>query len=132
VQAAEREDPVGFVQALKARGYFTGNETAYIKSVTWLSKQALAAGFDAVGSRPEGAPSPAPGNAPVAFTVALVQPLGGANAALRTAASPALTPASSEASPRARFESSLFADEVTRAELLMSALRIARSDEERG
>lgn len=51
--AAERGDAAGFVRELKARGYFTGNEGAYTRSVTSMASAALERGFDALG---EGAP----------------------------------------------------------------------------
>ncbi len=50
VEAAKAGDPGGFVSALKERGYFTGNETAYRNSVASLSAQALEQGFDAVST----------------------------------------------------------------------------------
>jgi hypothetical protein len=36
-QAAREGDPVGFVQGLKQRGYFTGDPAAYTRSVVSLS-----------------------------------------------------------------------------------------------
>ena len=50
LQAAAQGDPAGFVRQLKAGGYFTGNEQAYVKSVTRLANTAMARGFDAVGA----------------------------------------------------------------------------------
>ena len=49
VQAAKEGDSAGFVRGLKARGYFTGNEQAYVRSVTRLANDAMTHGFDAVG-----------------------------------------------------------------------------------
>ncbi|MBN1611322.1 MAG: glucosaminidase domain-containing protein [Polyangiaceae bacterium] len=46
VDAARAGDASGFVHALKSRGYFTGNEDAYLASVTQLANQALAARGD--------------------------------------------------------------------------------------
>jgi hypothetical protein len=118
VQAAQNEDPSGFVQALKARGYFTGNEASYVKSVTALAKQALAEGFGALGSSEETA-------APVPFSVAARAP------ALPQRSAPAEAP--SEPTPAlARWDQNSFADEVNRAALLMSALRIGQSEGRRG
>jgi hypothetical protein len=37
LEAARQGDPVGFVRALKSRGYFTGDEAAYTRSVASLS-----------------------------------------------------------------------------------------------
>jgi hypothetical protein len=50
VDAAKNGDPTRFVHALKERGYFTGNEAAYVRSVSTLTQQALASGFDAMGT----------------------------------------------------------------------------------
>jgi hypothetical protein len=49
VQAAERGDAAGFVRGLKARGYFTGNEGAYLRSVQSLATVAQERGFTAIG-----------------------------------------------------------------------------------
>jgi hypothetical protein len=49
VAAAKNEDPAGFVEALKSKGYFTGDRVAYLKNVTRLANQAMAGGFDALG-----------------------------------------------------------------------------------
>ncbi len=57
LEAAERGDTHGFVRALKARGYFTGNENAYIRSVDNLATLALTDGFAALGSDGPAAPS---------------------------------------------------------------------------
>lgn len=82
LQAAERGDATGFVQALKARGYFTGDEASYIKSVSALSRQALTAGFDALGAGAgaRAASTAAPLPAPDAFSLT--------EAAVRAAARP--------------------------------------------
>lgn len=41
LQAAREGDPEGFVRALKARGYFTGEESAYVRSVSNLAREML-------------------------------------------------------------------------------------------
>jgi flagellar protein FlgJ len=45
LDAARDGDPEGFVRALKARGYFTGDESAYVRSVTSLSREMLGTEF---------------------------------------------------------------------------------------
>jgi hypothetical protein len=50
VAAARSGDSDSFVSALKEGGYFTGNPEAYRRNVSVLSRQALAAGFDAMGT----------------------------------------------------------------------------------
>ncbi|MEZ4224544.1 MAG: hypothetical protein R3B13_26575 [Polyangiaceae bacterium] len=57
LEAAERGDTHGFVRALKAKGYFTGNEHAYIRSVDSLTTLALTDGFAALGKDGPAAPS---------------------------------------------------------------------------
>lgn len=49
-ESATKGDPVGFVQGLKQRGYFTGDPTAYTRSVSSLTAQGLNDGFAALGS----------------------------------------------------------------------------------
>jgi flagellum-specific peptidoglycan hydrolase FlgJ len=49
IAAAKNEDPAAFVDALKSKGYFTGDRVAYLKNVTRLANQAMASGFDALG-----------------------------------------------------------------------------------
>jgi Mannosyl-glycoprotein endo-beta-N-acetylglucosaminidase len=49
-QSASQGDPVGFVQGLKQRGYFTGDPATYTRSVASLTAQGLEQGFSAVGS----------------------------------------------------------------------------------
>lgn len=118
VRAAQAEDPRAFVQALEARGYFTGNEAAYVKSVTALASQALAEGFGALGRSEEAA-------APETFATAARVPAATEAAAQSEAPSrsaPALAP----------FHQNSFADEVNRAALLISALRIGQTNERRG
>lgn len=41
LEAARAGDAQGFVRALKQRGYFTGDESAYVRSVTNLSREML-------------------------------------------------------------------------------------------
>jgi hypothetical protein len=41
LEAAREGDAEGFVRALKQRGYFTGDESAYVRSVTHLSREML-------------------------------------------------------------------------------------------
>jgi len=50
VQAAQNGDPGGFVAGLKQRGYFTGDATAYARSVSSITAQAMSNGYGAVGS----------------------------------------------------------------------------------
>jgi hypothetical protein len=141
VNAAEAGDARGFVGALKAGGYFTDNEAAYSRSVESLAARARLSGFDALGSGAGGAP--AVGSATSAPEVLLASsgnraasasahlgaalPLGG-GALLET------TPTELAHDPRAglRVAPSAFADEVNRAALLMSALRIADAGSRRG
>ncbi|MEO8181392.1 MAG: glucosaminidase domain-containing protein [Deltaproteobacteria bacterium] len=128
LQAAGRGDPVGFVQALKSRGYFTGDEGAYTKSVAGLAERALASGFDALGSSDATTPlAAAHGALPSTFASALEPPIGapGPLALLARAerSDPGLAPGAYARS---------FADEIGRVELLMSALRIGQLDEKEG
>jgi hypothetical protein len=39
LEAAREGDPEGFVRALKSRGYFTGDEASYVRSVTSLANE---------------------------------------------------------------------------------------------
>ncbi len=129
VRAAEQGDPQAFVQALKTRGYFTGNETAYVKSVTSLSSRALADGYAALGTSPVNTRSP---------TAVEIEPLAELMLAENAVPPPEApfpelrTQPARESLEVARFMSSSFADEVSRAELLMSALRIGQKSEPRG
>ncbi len=50
VQAAQTGDATGFVAGLKQRGYFTGDASAYTRSVNSLTAQAMSNGYGAVGS----------------------------------------------------------------------------------
>jgi flagellum-specific peptidoglycan hydrolase FlgJ len=126
VHAAEREDPVGFVKALKARGYFTGDENDYIKSVSALADQALNAGFDALGL----ASSAARG---VAAPSRSSTDSGGMAFAPEAPFGPAeRRPPPGALQPAPAWTQGSFADEVNRAALLMSALRIGQTSERRG
>jgi hypothetical protein len=128
VQAAQGGDPRGFVQGLKARGYFTGNEASYVKSVTALSSQALAQGFGALGPGEEASDTTfeLAARAPIAATPALPLPARAAAAAGSSAEAP------ERGAALASWGQSSFADEVNRAALLMSALRIAEGEERSG
>jgi hypothetical protein len=126
--AAENGDAKGFVQALKAGGYFTDNEAAYARSVQSLASLALRSGFEALGA---GAGEL---DADSSLTLALEETPAGADVD-RIQSAP-LSPFDGGARPE-RVDASLagfaplavppaaFADEVDRAALLMSALRIA-------
>ncbi len=50
VKSAQNGDPAGFVTGLKQRGYFTGDASAYTRSVSSLTATALNKGYGAVGS----------------------------------------------------------------------------------
>lgn len=106
VDAAERGDAAGFVHALKARGYFTGDEADYTASVTSLARSALASGFGALGAAAPALDRPA---AAVASAEARALDTSGAQTAAPWMSMPA---------------SGVFVDEVVRAALSMSALRI--------
>jgi len=150
VRAAEQGDAPGFVRALKARGYFTDNEAAYSKSVQSLAALASRSGFDALGA------SAAPGGGldtgradirgahPSADDTEFAPALAAATlpdfAAGTPGAAPLIgrglleVPTELGSSPLAGspVASSAFADEVNRAALLMSALRIAEPRDRSG
>jgi hypothetical protein len=138
VRAAENGDARGFVQALKARGYFTDNEATYAKSVQGLANLALNAGFNAVGADGGGAldggMSPAlleaqalasaePESLGAVSPGGMLDPtaLWGGGALLDA---PRPSPSDDSLAGLA-VPPGAFADEVNRAALLMSALRIA-------
>jgi hypothetical protein len=137
VSAAEQGDAAGFVHALKARGYFTDNEAAYSKSVQSLAALASRAGFDALGA---GAGS----GAAAAHDPDLAPALAAATLPDFAAAPPGAPPLLGRAlldlppelgaSPLAGLPIApgAFADEVNRAALLMSALRIAEPRDRQG
>jgi hypothetical protein len=134
VRAAESGDAKGFVTALKARGYFTDDEAAYSRSVQSLANLVLRSGFAALGGASEGAASPAlpapPGLADGAgldwgsdsgsgsVALASASLLDGGELLGQLAGSFDVGRAGLPVAPGA------FADEVQRAALLMSALRI--------
>jgi mannosyl-glycoprotein endo-beta-N-acetylglucosaminidase len=113
VQAAEGGDARGFVQALKARGYFTDDEAAYARSVQSLAAHARSAGFAALGA-PEAAASADEAGPSLAL---------GADAMVASSAPDARAFADSPLAG-VPIAPGAFADEVNRAALLMSALRI--------
>lgn len=137
VRAAEQGDAPGFVRALKAGGYFTDNEAAYSKSVQSLAALAARAGFDALGS---GAVNGAGAADDPDFAPALAAATLPDFAAGPPGAPPLLgralldLPPELGASPLAGLPIApgAFADEVNRAALLMSALRIAEPSDRRG
>jgi hypothetical protein len=142
VDNAAREDAPGFVRALKAKGYFTGEEQAYVKSVASLAAQAQARGFDAIGASSGagiGATTDATRNAapPIGAALAndprIVAPLGNEALLTRELASVAQSWSETPGSSTPEGWSALsFADEVSRAALLIAA-RYGRSEpEERG
>jgi flagellar protein FlgJ len=148
VDNATREDPGGFVKALKAKGYFTGEEGAYVKSVTGLANQALTQGFDAIGAstgetddaevfnretleRPnpfgERLQARSASNivAPLGNEALLAQELVSVAQSWTESKTDALAfSARASRAPRAEsqaFDAGLFADEVSRAALLIAA-----------
>ena len=50
VKGAQNGDPAAFVSGLKQRGYFTGDASAYTRSVSSISTTAMNQGYGAVGS----------------------------------------------------------------------------------
>jgi hypothetical protein len=137
VDNAAREDPAGFVRALKAKGYFSGEEGAYVKSVTSLSNQALAQGFDAIGASTSATETGATPLDPERFgarasgLASILVPLG--NAALLSPQDTSVAqgwteplargprPTSEAPSAPAAWNALSFADEVSRAALLIAA-----------
>jgi flagellum-specific peptidoglycan hydrolase FlgJ len=119
LEAARQGDAEGFVHALKARGYFTGNEQAYVRSVAGMTQQALTQGFAALGSGVSGvAPSSLSPEPPADPALRALDAVGGQDDALALAEQAApvenVTP----------FVNALrIADEISRA-----ALRIATDD----
>jgi len=125
LQAAERGDPVGFVQALKAHGYFSGDEASYAKSVAGLAQRALAAGFDEIGAGETGAIS-----SPNAVASAFSLDRGDSGADLSAPATSVDAHGNMVIPPGAYAHS--FADEIGRVELLISALRIGQLGDKAG
>jgi len=103
VESARAGDPEGFVRALKARGYFTGNEAAYTRSIVALSGVELPGGSGALPPRLD---------APYV------------NQAPRALPAPGVTPLDLQFSPAPMVDALALADEIGRA-----ALRIARGPE---
>jgi flagellar protein FlgJ len=137
VNAAEQGDAPGFVRALKARGYFTDNEAAYSKSVQSLAALASRAGFDALGAgaASDARPAPDPDLAPALAAATLPDFAAGPPGAPPLIGRALLeAPPELGSSPLAAMpvSASAFADEVNRAALLMSALRIAEPRERQG
>jgi hypothetical protein len=109
VEAAKNGDAGGFVSALKERGYFTDNEDTYKARVTQLSRQAMAFGFDAMGSAEASSAIPyeaLPRNFPETggFREAAFVPFDGGRMDFQP-------------SPLASVDSYAFYDEITRASL---------------
>jgi hypothetical protein len=130
LRAAESGDAKGFVSALKARGYFTDDEAAYSRSVQSLASLAQASGFGALGAEQ----SPGTGLAPALPSLPARAQSSDSGSASGELASASLLDggellgrltgslaAPGDALPVAP---GAFADEVQRAALLMSALRI--------
>jgi flagellum-specific peptidoglycan hydrolase FlgJ len=141
VSAAEAGDARGFVQALKTKGYFTDNVASYSRSVESLAARARSAGFDAIGSVPGRDAGSAASEAGLADALlASAAQMASAEPSRLTADVPLAggalldTPAELTHDPRAGLSvaPSAFADEVNRAALLMSALRIAEPGSRRG
>jgi hypothetical protein len=137
VSAAEQGDAAGFVHALKARGYFTDNEAAYSKSVQSLAALASRAGFDALGAGADSGAAAAhdPDLAPALAAATLPDFAAGPPGAPPLLGRALLDlPPELGASPLAGLPIApgAFADEVNRAALLMSALRIAEPRDRQG
>lgn len=135
VSAAEQGDAAGFVHALKARGYFTDNEAAYSKSVQSLAALASRAGFDALGADSGAAAAHDPDLAPALAAATLPDFAAGPPGAPPLLGRALLDlPPELGASPLAGLPIApgAFADEVNRAALLMSALRIAEPRDRHG
>jgi hypothetical protein len=138
VNAAEQGDAAGFVHALKARGYFTDNEAAYSKSVRSLAALASRAGFDALGAAGAAKGVDAaddPDLAPALAAAILPDFAAGPPGAPPLLGRALLDlPPDVGASPLAGLPIApgAFADEVNRAALLMSALRIAEPRDRHG
>jgi hypothetical protein len=140
VRAAEQGDAAGFVRGLKARGYFTDNEAAYSKSVQSLAALASRAGFDALGGGPANGASAAdaPDLAPALAAATLPDFAAGPPGAPPLLGSalldlpPDLGDLGSGPLSGLPVAPGAFADEVNRAALLMSALRIAEPRERQG
>jgi flagellum-specific peptidoglycan hydrolase FlgJ len=122
---ARQGNPEGFVRALKQGGYFTGSEEDYVRSVTRLTEQARASGFDAVGrgGATEQAVARVPGHRDLAATVGRDGP--GSSKVLNVAGAGA-NDAAAQVRAFDAADALAMADELCRA-----ALRIAAADDER-
>jgi len=85
LDAAREGDAEGFVRALKQRGYFTGDESAYVRSVTHLSREMLGTELQPVRKLDERTvlaaaahPSPIGAGAHAAFDPAALGPVAAA------------------------------------------------------
>lgn len=150
VRAAENGDAQGFVQALKARGYFTDNEATYSKSVQSLANLALSRGFDAVGAAAGGTREATALDSGVSPALLEAPALASAEARAFGAVPPGGTldarafldggalldgprpPPGDDSLAGLAVAPGAFADEVNRAALLMSALRLAEPRSRRG
>jgi hypothetical protein len=114
LEAARQGDSEGFVHALKARGYFTGNEDAYVRSVGSMAERALSQGAGALG-----------GGAASGLNDADAEPraLSGVDDDALLALGASANPAQN---PTPFVDALRIADEISRA-----ALRIASSDPNR-
>jgi flagellum-specific peptidoglycan hydrolase FlgJ len=122
LDAARQGDAAGFVHALKARGYFTGNEQAYVRSVASMSEQALTHGYAVLGAG--SAPSAPASVAEPRLPDAVAEPL---DAVQHEADALALAEQATPSDNVTPFVNALrIADEISRA-----ALRIATEDTRR-
>ena len=131
LQAADRGDPAGFVQALKSRGYFTGDPGAYTKSVTGLAQQAMSLGFGGLGAGASGSTEPTsltPAALNAALRGAAIHPRALSHTELASSDLPSATDTGFGGAPAP--SAYTFADEVSRVTLLMSALRIGQLGEQ--
>jgi hypothetical protein len=108
-EAAKNGDPRAFVHALKARGYFTGDEGAYTRSVVALSGMQLPSGT------PDVPPTLEPGRA--------------ATSALRVGGASSPSFSVSDAS-FALVDGLTLADEISRAALRIAAATRPKAEEE--
>jgi hypothetical protein len=115
------------VQALKSHGYFTGDEREYAASVSSLARQALTSGFDTLGATgTEMDPGAAEAGGALALGGLGPEVLGGLGAEAFGASAP---PVGAAAQRAMALGHDAFADEVSRASLLISALRIGQSED---
>jgi hypothetical protein len=133
VEAAHAGDAGGFVRALKSGGYFTGDERAYVKSVTALADQALSTGYESLGAASPGVLASTPGAQPTSESNAR-HPLRMSHP-LESTAHPLLSlmtlVSNAEPSVPSSWGNQIF-DAVQRTELLMAALDLELSASQRG